>query len=94
MQLNDINFDAKHIWHPYTSMTQPIPAYPIVSASGVELELADGRKLIDGMASWWAAIHGYNHPVLNQAASQQLTKCPMLCLVASRIRQRLPCADN
>ncbi|HGJ5855456.1 adenosylmethionine--8-amino-7-oxononanoate transaminase [Arsenophonus nasoniae] len=74
MQLNDINFDAKHIWHPYTSMTQPIPAYPIVSASGVELELADGRKLIDGMASWWAAIHGYNHPVLNQAASQQLTK--------------------
>lgn len=74
MQLNDINFDAKHIWHPYTSMTQPIPAYPIVSASGVELQLADGRKLIDGMASWWAAIHGYNHPVLNQAASQQLTK--------------------
>ncbi|HGJ5873044.1 adenosylmethionine--8-amino-7-oxononanoate transaminase [Arsenophonus apicola] len=74
MKLDDINFDTKHIWHPYTSMTQPIPAYPIVSASGVELELADGRKLIDGMASWWAAIHGYNHPVLNQAASQQLTK--------------------
>ncbi|WGO84892.1 adenosylmethionine--8-amino-7-oxononanoate transaminase [Arsenophonus apicola] len=74
MKLDDINFDTKHIWHPYTSMTQPIPAYPIVSASGVELQLADGRKLIDGMASWWTAIHGYNHPVLNQAASQQLTK--------------------
>lgn len=74
MQLDDINFDAKHIWHPYTSITQPIPAYPIVRASGVELELADGRKLIDGMSSWWAAIHGYNHPALNQAIIKQLTK--------------------
>ena len=74
MKLADINFDAKHIWHPYTSLTQPIPTYPIVRAAGVELELADGRKLIDGMASWWAAIHGYNHPLLNQAAIQQLSK--------------------
>ncbi|MFP3028816.1 MAG: adenosylmethionine--8-amino-7-oxononanoate transaminase [Arsenophonus sp.] len=74
MKLDDISFDAKHIWHPYTSMTKPIPVYPIVRASGVELELADGRKLIDGMSSWWAAIHGYNHPALNQAATDQLTK--------------------
>ncbi|MFP3019196.1 MAG: adenosylmethionine--8-amino-7-oxononanoate transaminase [Arsenophonus sp.] len=74
MDIDDINFDAKHIWHPYTSMAQPTPAYPIVRASLVELELADGKKLIDGMASWWSAIHGYNHPVLNKAAIQQLTK--------------------
>ena len=65
-------FDKKHIWHPYTSMTNPLPTYPIVAADGVYLELADGRKLVDGMSSWWAAIHGYNHPVLNAAINQQL----------------------
>ncbi|MBI6188853.1 adenosylmethionine--8-amino-7-oxononanoate transaminase [Providencia rettgeri] len=70
----DIQFDAKHIWHPYTSMCQPIPAYPIVEAHGAELIMADGKKLIDGMSSWWATIHGYNHPVLNQAVTTQLAK--------------------
>lgn len=70
----DIEFDRRHIWHPYTSMTQPLPCYPVVSASGVELQLDDGRQLVDGMSSWWAAIHGYNHPQLNQAAVQQLGK--------------------
>lgn len=70
----DIQFDAKHIWHPYTSMSQPIPAYPIIEAHGAELVMADGEKLIDGMSSWWAAIHGYNHPVLNQAVITQLAK--------------------
>lgn len=70
----DIQFDAKHIWHPYTSMSQPIPAYPIVEAHGAELIMTDGKKLIDGMSSWWAAIHGYNHPVLNQAVTTQLAK--------------------
>ncbi|WP_272582278.1 adenosylmethionine--8-amino-7-oxononanoate transaminase [Providencia sp. PROV257] len=70
----DIQFDAKHIWHPYTSMSQPIPAYPIVEAHGAELIMSDGKKLIDGMSSWWAAIHGYNHPVLNQAVTTQLAK--------------------
>ncbi|WP_272581978.1 MULTISPECIES: adenosylmethionine--8-amino-7-oxononanoate transaminase [unclassified Providencia] len=70
----DIQFDAKHIWHPYTSMSQPIPAYPIVEAHGAELIMADGKKLIDGMSSWWATIHGYNHPVLNQAVTTQLEK--------------------
>lgn len=74
MNSHDIAFDSQHIWHPYTSMSHPIPAYPIVAAHGVELEMADGKKLIDGMASWWSAIHGYNHPELNQAAINQLNQ--------------------
>ena len=67
-----IEFDKQHIWHPYTSMTAPIPAYPVAGAEGVRIHLADGRELIDGMASWWCAIHGYNHPVLNAAIGRQL----------------------
>lgn len=71
---SDLAFDQHHIWHPYTSMSHPSPCYLIEAADGVELHLADGRHLIDGMSSWWAAIHGYNHPKLNQAATQQLKK--------------------
>ena len=70
----DLAFDAAHIWHPYTSMSHPLPTYPIVAAKGAELIMEDGRKLIDGMSSWWAAIHGYNHPRLNQAAIDQMGK--------------------
>src|SRR5476649_2790439 len=68
----DLEFDQRHIWHPYTSMTKPLPAYPVESACGVMLHLADGRHLVDGMSSWWAAIHGYNHPASNQAVANQL----------------------
>ncbi len=64
--------DQQHIWHPYSSLTNPIPAYHVVSAEGVRLKLADGRELIDGMASWWSAIHGYNHPELNAAIKHQI----------------------
>lgn len=73
MSIN-LAFDRDHIWHPYTSMLSPLPVYPIVAAHGCELELADGRRLIDGTASWWSAVHGYNHPVLNAAVTTQLSK--------------------
>ncbi|MEM7296947.1 MAG: adenosylmethionine--8-amino-7-oxononanoate transaminase, partial [Bacteroidota bacterium] len=69
---DDLLFDEQHIWHPYTSLTNPLPTYPVISAKGVRLTLDDGRELIDGMASWWTAIHGYNVPELNDAAKSQL----------------------
>lgn len=71
---HDAEFDRQHIWHPYTSMRDPLPCYPVVAAQGIHLQLADGRELVDGMSSWWAAIHGYNHPRLNKAMQDQMAQ--------------------
>lgn len=71
-QLMDI--DRNHLWHPYAAMVNPLPVYPVAKAQGVTLYLEDGRALVDGMSSWWAAIHGYNVPEINRAIETQLGK--------------------
>jgi len=69
---NWISFERQHVWHPYASMKSPIPVYPVKRAEGVYLEFEDGRRVIDGMSSWWSAIHGYNVPELNTAIQTQI----------------------
>ena len=66
------DYERTHVWHPYAPLLGANPPYPVQSAHGVRLKLEDGRELIDGMSSWWSAIHGYNHPVLNAAVRTQL----------------------
>jgi adenosylmethionine-8-amino-7-oxononanoate aminotransferase len=69
-----LELDRRHVWHPYGPMPGEIAPLPVASASGVRLTLEDGRELIDGMASWWCAIHGYRHPVLDAAVRDQLDR--------------------
>lgn len=64
--------DQAHVWHPYSSFTSPLAPFAVESTHGVRIKLKDGRELIDGMASWWSAVHGYGHPALKQAAHDQI----------------------
>ncbi|BAC24598.1 bioA [Wigglesworthia glossinidia endosymbiont of Glossina brevipalpis] len=74
MNINEVNFDRYYIWHPYSSITKPLKTYHVVSAKKCKLKLINGKKLIDGMSSWWTVIHGYNHPKINQAIINQIKK--------------------
>ncbi len=93
-----LNLD--HVWLPYTQMKTTEMPVPVVSASGVRLQLADGRELIDGISSWWTACHGYAHPHILKATSEQLEKMPHVMFgglahepayrLASRLASMLP----
>ncbi|MFP6641831.1 MAG: aminotransferase class III-fold pyridoxal phosphate-dependent enzyme, partial [Myxococcota bacterium] len=67
--------DNRHVWHPYAP-PEASPLFAVESAQGVRLRLTDGRELIDGMSSWWAAIHGYGHPHIEKAVRTQLERMP------------------
>ncbi len=71
MRITDL--DARHVWHPYAPMNDPHRPHVVASAAGTTLHLADGRALLDGMSSWWAAVHGYRHPRLDDALRTQLS---------------------
>ena len=71
MPTTNLTFDQKHLWHPYTSVKNPVEAYPVSHAEGCKIYLHDGTALIDAMSSWWTAIHGYSQPKLVEAVQKQ-----------------------
>ena len=70
--LDWLDYDRQHVWHPYSTLHHPPPVFGVVSGQGCVLQLSDGREVIDGMASWWSAIHGYRHPVMDAAVHAQV----------------------
>ena len=78
--MNDWNqllqFDQNHIWHPYAKMPADVAAIGVTKTQGSIITLADGTELVDGMSSWWATLHGYNHPKIQQAMHQQIDTMP------------------
>lgn len=74
MSMPTSDFDHQHLWHPYASLPPTYPNIVIDHAEGIYIVTQDGTRLIDGMSSWWASVHGYNHPVLNAAMTHQLGK--------------------
>ncbi|MGP5271899.1 adenosylmethionine--8-amino-7-oxononanoate transaminase [Psychrobacter faecalis] len=72
--LSTNDFDQQHLWHPYASLPPTYPNIVIDHAEGIYIVTKDGMRLIDGMSSWWASVHGYNHPKLNAAMIAQLGK--------------------
>jgi adenosylmethionine-8-amino-7-oxononanoate aminotransferase len=69
-----VDRDRRHVWHPYASPLPALAPFVVERAEGCRLYLSDGRALIDGMSSWWTAIHGYSHPVLVRAAQEQVSR--------------------
>src|SRR5262244_2072165 len=90
----------EHIWLPYAQMKRVRPPLPVVRTGGSRIVLADGRELIDGIASWWTACHGYNHPHIRAAVGRQLGVMPHVMFgglahepaltLARRLGARLP----
>src|SRR5215470_1951051 len=66
----------QHVWLPYAQMKTMRPPFPVAATQGSRIVLADGRELIDGIASWWTACHGYNHPHIAAAVRRQLDRMP------------------
>ena len=71
-----LKYDQEHIWHPYAKLPSTTPAIGVVKTQGSIITLSDGREVVDGMSSWWAALHGYNHPKIQQAMHEQIDTMP------------------